>query len=131
QRGEQWTDPKMEQWGPGDRPPRHLFAFYHQAVARQSGGDGFRRFRLAGDLCRAEAENNRRNVNYLLGCCFDLAAAGLEKERSGWQRARQEIEAFLGGDSAIDAHYRPAVTALPAAPCWEAAEAMLRAVPYI
>lgn len=132
QRGESWTDPRMEDWGAEDPPPNHVLAFYHQAVARQPGCQNAPcRLRLAGKLCRSEVATNLRNVTYLFALCFELAAAGAAKCVEDWEGTCRRIRDYLQGDAVIREHYAAAVSSLPAGPSWPAAEMLLGRVPHL
>jgi hypothetical protein len=127
-----WTDPRMEDWGPEPRPPDHVFALYHQAVARQPNCENAaERLHWAADLCRAGLGRYRANVSFLFALCLELAAAAVENEGAAWDRARAEIVAYLKGEPVIAAHYEREVGALPALPTWPAAEKLLERVPYV
>ena len=132
QRGGPELDPRMEDWGEAGRPPPHVFAFYQQAIARRLGRpDASRRFRLAAEQCRAEAEANPRNVVHLFALCFDLAAATAGDDPTAWDSARRRIAAFLQGDAGLREYYEPATSALPETPDRAAAEALLDRIPYL
>ena len=132
QRGETWTDSKMEDLEGEGKPPSHMVAFYHQAVARQQTGClDASRLREAARLCHSEAGHNRHNVAALFGWCFVLAAAAVENSVADWESARQEIGAFLDNDTAFRDHYGEMLSALSDIPKWHHAETILKQVPYL
>ncbi len=130
---EPWgPDPEMEDWCSEPRPPEHVFALYHQAVARQPHCDNpAERLRRAAALCRQGLGQFHANVSFLFALCLDLAAAAAVHDRSAWDGARQGIRTYLEKEPAIALHYQCEAGALPAQPDWPAAEALLERVPYV
>jgi hypothetical protein len=132
QLGNPWIDPRMEDWGPGHRPPEHVFALYHQAVARQPHcANAAERLHRAAKLCRDGLGQYRANVSFLFALSLDLAAAAREDNGSAWGHTREGIAGYLRGEPVIGDHYRHEVEALPARPDWPAAEKLLERVPYV
>ena len=81
---------------------------------------------------RAEAGQARQNICLLFAAALDLAIAGLTNELPRWTLSVRDIREFLIHSEAapLRRHYAECVDALPSVPSADAAEQLLRLVPY-
>jgi hypothetical protein len=131
--GERWRDGEMDDARPGKQWPGHPYAFYCQAVARQSGcPDTAEMLGRAAAFLRADAGGHSLNICSLFASCVDLFAAAVAGDDGAWVKAAGAIRGFLDevGVGSLREYYGPVLGVLGEKADRAAAEELLRLVPY-